>query len=47
MLHYVADLPVNVIADECGLPVGTVKTRLWVARRHLEQQLTSRPEGVA
>ena len=47
VLHYVADLPVNVIADECGLPVGTVKTRLWVARRHLEQQLTSRPEGVA
>jgi RNA polymerase sigma-70 factor, ECF subfamily len=47
VLHYVADLPVNVIADECGLPVGTVKTRLVVARRHLEQQLTSRPEGVA
>jgi RNA polymerase sigma-70 factor (ECF subfamily) len=47
VLHYLADLPVNVIADECGLPVGTVKTRLVVARRHLEQQLMSRPEGVA
>jgi RNA polymerase sigma-70 factor, ECF subfamily len=47
VLHYVADLPVNVIAAECGLPVGTVKTRLFVARRQLEQQLTSRPEGVA
>jgi RNA polymerase sigma-70 factor, ECF subfamily len=47
VLHYVADLPVSVIAAECGLPVGTVKTRLFVARRHLEQQLTSRPEGVA
>jgi RNA polymerase sigma-70 factor, ECF subfamily len=46
VLHYLADLPVNVIADECGLSVGTVKTRLLVARRHLEQQLTSRPEGV-
>jgi RNA polymerase sigma-70 factor, ECF subfamily len=47
VLHYVADLPVQVIARECGLPVGTVKTRLVVARRHLEQQLTSRTEGVA
>jgi RNA polymerase sigma-70 factor, ECF subfamily len=47
VLHYLADLPVDVIARECGLPVGTVKTRLVVARRHLEQQLTSRPEGVA
>jgi RNA polymerase sigma-70 factor (ECF subfamily) len=47
VLHYVADLPVHVIAAECGLPVGTVKTRLVVARRQLEQQLTSRPEGVA
>jgi RNA polymerase sigma-70 factor, ECF subfamily len=47
VMHYVADLPVHVIARECGLPVGTVKTRLVVARRHLEQQLTSRSEGVA
>lgn len=41
VLHYVADLPVNLIAEECGLPVGTVQLRLVVARRHLEQQLTS------
>jgi RNA polymerase sigma-70 factor, ECF subfamily len=47
VLHYVADLPVHVIARETGLPLGTVKTRLVVARRHLEQQLTSRTEGVA
>lgn len=47
VLHYVADLPVDAIAAECGLPVGTVKTRLAVARRHLEQKLTSRPEAVA
>jgi RNA polymerase sigma-70 factor, ECF subfamily len=47
VLHYVADLPVHRIAAECGLPVGTVKTRLVVARRHLEQQLTSQPQGVA
>ncbi len=47
VLHYVADLPVHVIARECDLPVGTVKTRLVIARRHLEQQLMSRPQGVA
>jgi RNA polymerase sigma-70 factor, ECF subfamily len=47
VLHYVADLPVQVIARECGLSVGTVKNRLVTARRHLEQQLTSRPQGVA
>jgi RNA polymerase sigma-70 factor, ECF subfamily len=47
VLHYVADLPVHAIARECGLPVGTVKSRLVAARRHLEQQLTSRSEGVA
>jgi RNA polymerase sigma-70 factor, ECF subfamily len=47
VLHYVADLPVHRIAAECDLPVGTVKTRLVVARRHLEQQLTSRSQGVA
>jgi RNA polymerase sigma-70 factor, ECF subfamily len=47
VLHYVADLPVYAIARECGLSVGTVKTRLVAARRHLEQQLTSRSEGVA
>jgi RNA polymerase sigma-70 factor (ECF subfamily) len=47
VLHYIADLPVYRIAAECGLPVGTVKTRLATARRHLEQQLTSRSQGVA
>jgi RNA polymerase sigma-70 factor (ECF subfamily) len=47
VLHYVADLPVHVIARESGLPIGTVKTRLAAGRRHLEQCLTTRPEGVA
>lgn len=47
VLHYVADLPVDAIAAECGLPVGTVKARLRVARRDLEQYLTSRPGAVA
>jgi len=47
VLHYVADLPVYVIAREFGLPLGTVKTRLAAGRRHLEQRLATRPEGVA
>ena len=47
VLHYVADLPVHVIARESGLPLGTVKTRLAAGRRHLEQCLTSQREGVA
>jgi RNA polymerase sigma-70 factor, ECF subfamily len=46
VLYYIADLPVETIAAECDLPAGTVKTRLSVARRHLEQQLASRPEAV-
>ena len=45
-LHYLADLPVEVIARECGLPLGTVKTRLAAGRRHLEAELTQRPEAV-
>jgi RNA polymerase sigma-70 factor, ECF subfamily len=47
VLHYVADLPVHVIARESGLPLGTVKTRLAAGRRHLEQCLASQREGVA
>jgi RNA polymerase sigma-70 factor, ECF subfamily len=46
VLYYIADLPVETIAAECDLPAGTVKTRLAIARRHLEQQLASRPEAV-
>jgi RNA polymerase sigma-70 factor, ECF subfamily len=45
-LHYLADLPVEGIARECGLPVGTVKTRLATARRHLEAELSLQPEAM-
>lgn len=45
-LHYLSDLPVEAIARECGLPLGTVKTRLSAGRRHLEAELTQRPEAV-
>ena len=47
VLHYLADLPVDAIARECGLPVSTVKSRLASGRRHLEQRLTQHPEAVA
>jgi RNA polymerase sigma-70 factor (ECF subfamily) len=45
-LRYLADLPVEAIARECRLPLGTVKTRLAAGRRHLEAELTQRPEAV-
>jgi RNA polymerase sigma-70 factor (ECF subfamily) len=47
VLHYLADMPVEAIARDCGLPVGTVKTRLAAGRQHLEQELARRPEEVA
>ena len=45
VLNYLAGLPVDAIARECGLPAGTVKTRLAAGHRHLETEL-ARP-GVA
>src|SRR4029077_1087734 len=47
VLHYLPDLSSAAIAGECGLPAGTVKTRLAAARRHLEQRLSQQPEAVA
>lgn len=35
VLHHIADLPVAQIADELGLPVGTVKARLSRGRAAL------------
>jgi RNA polymerase sigma-70 factor, ECF subfamily len=46
VLHYLADLPVDAIAREFGLPAGTVKTRLSAGRRHLEERLAQHPEAV-
>lgn len=45
-LYYLCDLPVEAIARDCGLPLGTVKSRLAAGRRHLEAELTQRPEAV-
>jgi RNA polymerase sigma-70 factor (ECF subfamily) len=47
VLHYLADMPVDAIARERGLPVGTVKTRLAAGRQRLEQELAKIPEAMA
>jgi RNA polymerase sigma-70 factor, ECF subfamily len=39
VLHYLADLPVEQIARESGIPSGTVKGRLAAGRRRLEREL--------
>ena len=41
VLHYLADLSVEQIAADRGLPTGTVKTRLVSGRRRLERELAS------
>jgi RNA polymerase sigma-70 factor (ECF subfamily) len=46
VLHYIADLPVDQIARECGIPPGTVKARLAAGRRRLERELSDDPEVV-
>jgi RNA polymerase sigma-70 factor (ECF subfamily) len=44
-LHYLADLPVEEIARDLALPVGTVKSRLARARQRLAAQLTDGKEA--
>jgi len=41
VLHYLADLPVSEIADQLGIPPGTVKSWLHRARAALAVQLTT------
>jgi len=45
VLYYLADLPVDVIARECGVPERTVRSRLAAGRRRLESELREYPEG--
>ena len=40
ILYYLADLPVDDIARDCGVSVGTVRNRLAAARRRLQRELT-------
>jgi RNA polymerase sigma-70 factor (ECF subfamily) len=46
VLYYLADLPVDVIARECGVPERTVRSRLAAGRRRLERELGEYPEEV-
>jgi RNA polymerase sigma-70 factor (ECF subfamily) len=39
VLHHLHDLPLAQIAVQLRIPVGTVKSRLWSARRALERAL--------
>jgi RNA polymerase sigma-70 factor, ECF subfamily len=40
VLYYLADLPVHDIARDCGISDGAVRTRLAVAKRRLERELS-------
>jgi RNA polymerase sigma-70 factor (ECF subfamily) len=44
-LHYLADLPVQAVAEATGVPVGTVKTRLRRGRAALALQLADLPDA--
>jgi RNA polymerase sigma-70 factor, ECF subfamily len=46
VLYYLADLPVADIARDCGVSVGTVRTRLAAGRQRLERELKERDEEV-
>jgi RNA polymerase sigma-70 factor (ECF subfamily) len=43
VLYYLADLPVDEIARDVGIPVGTVRGRLAAARHRLERELGEEP----
>jgi RNA polymerase sigma-70 factor (ECF subfamily) len=45
-LHYLADLPVERVAGELGIPVGTAKSRLARAREALARHLVDGGEEV-
>ena len=46
VLHYLSDLPVERVAGELGIPVGTAKSRLSRAREALARQLVDGEEEV-
>jgi RNA polymerase sigma-70 factor (ECF subfamily) len=46
VLYYLADLPVDDIARDCGVSAGTVRTRLTAARQRLERELKESDEEV-
>jgi RNA polymerase sigma-70 factor (ECF subfamily) len=46
VLHYVAELPLDEMARQLRLPLGTVKSRLSRARRALAEEFGDECEGV-
>jgi RNA polymerase sigma-70 factor (ECF subfamily) len=44
VLYYLADLPVDDIARDCGVSAGTVRNRLTAARQRLERELKETDE---
>jgi len=46
VLHHICDLPVQQIAEETGVPAGTVKARLSRGRVALAALLESRADGI-
>jgi RNA polymerase sigma-70 factor (ECF subfamily) len=46
VLYYLADLPVEDIARDCGISVSTVRTRLAAARHRLYRELQESDEEV-
>jgi RNA polymerase sigma-70 factor (ECF subfamily) len=42
VLHYVDERPVAEIARSLGIPVGTVKSRLYAARGALENAMEAK-----
>ena len=47
VLHHLLDLPLEQVAAELGVPVGTVKSRLARARSALAVSLDLEPDGAA
>ncbi len=46
VLHHIADLPVQVVAQEVGVPEGTIKARLSRGRAALAVLLTEQPNDL-
>jgi RNA polymerase sigma-70 factor, ECF subfamily len=46
VLYYLADLPVEEIARDCGVSPSTIRSRLAAARDRLERELKERDEEV-
>jgi RNA polymerase sigma-70 factor (ECF subfamily) len=47
VLHHIADLSVHAVADEVGVPEGTIKARLSRGRAALAALLSDEPGGMS